>query len=301
MKPTLLIQGELAQTCQLLQQLLIADLPVDCVVLPEHTTDTPQYQSLVVASALCAQLSIRVGTNTDYGQAAWLVVLDRTVEAVTLSERVANLRRLISRSLENGFQGQIIFAGQHDDLLTYFAWKYSGATPGQIWGLGTYPMTRLLTCRLAERLGVGPGAIQTTVVGRSVNPIPAWSRTYVGPTPILMYLATADAKFNADDLGKMGTWLQREAMASQTTLRMLVLIRILRAVLANQPLIVPVTHPQPATPAYAAATPVLVTANGWKPLPNLALSEDEQQTYAVTLAAIQDEIAQVEGTQTEGK
>lgn len=301
MKPTLLIQGELNQTCQFLQQLLIADLPVDGVVLPEHTTDTPAYQPLVVASALCAQLSIRVGTNTDYGQATWLVILDHTEQDQPLIDRVTNLRHLINRVLENGFQGQLIFAGQHDELLTYFAWKYSGATPGQIWGLGTYPLTRLLTCRLAERLGMGPGAIQTTLVGRAADPIPAWSRTYVGPTPILMYLATADAKFKADDLGKMGTWLQREATTSQVTLRLMGLIRILRAVLANQPLIVPVAHPHPATPAYAAATPVLVTANGWKPLPNLALSEDEQQAYATALTTIQTEIAQIEGSQTEGK
>ncbi|QMU07461.1 Rossmann-fold NAD(P)-binding domain-containing protein [Levilactobacillus suantsaii] len=299
MKPTLLIQGELTQTNQFLHQLLMADLPIDCVILPEHTDDTPQYQALVVASALCPQLSIRVGTNTDYAQASWLILLDQTVTEQPLVTRVANLRRVTNRILENGFQGQLIFAGEHDDLFTYFAWKYSGAAPHQILGLGTYPLTRLLTCRLAERLGVGPRAIQTTVIGRSATPIAAWSRTYVGPTPILMYLANADAKFGADDLGKMGSWLQREAAAPQTTLRFMVLIRILRSVLMGHPVIVPVAHPQPETPTYATATPVLVSADGWKPLPKLALSEDEQQDYAACVAAIQDDIGQIEGQQTE--
>jgi len=301
MKPIMIVQGELTQAKQLLQQLLVADLAVDCVVMPEHTQDTPQYQSLIAASALCPRLSIRVGTGADYGQATWLVLVDQYAAETPMVDRVGSLRRLTSRVLENGFQGQLVFAGHHDEVLTYFAWKFSGANASQIWGLGTYPLNQLLTYRLAERLGVSAAAIQTTVVGRATEPIVAWSRTYVGPTPILMYLANADATFDADDLDKMASWLHREAAESQRNLRFLTLIRLLRTILDQQAVIVPVTHPQPAVPALATATPVLVTATGTKPLTNLSLSEGEQRAYTVQLAAIQAEITQIEGQQTEGK
>ncbi|KIO95560.1 L-lactate dehydrogenase [Levilactobacillus brevis] len=80
MKPTLIIQGTITQASQLLQQLLIADLPLGCVVMPDRTEDTPRYQSLVVASALCSHFDLRVGTTADYGQATWLVILDRTTD-----------------------------------------------------------------------------------------------------------------------------------------------------------------------------------------------------------------------------
>lgn len=301
MKPMLLIQGNFDQASQLLHQLLVTDLPLDCVVMPNTTDDTPRYQPLVVASALCPRLTIRVGTAADYGQATWLMVLDRATSDTPVANLVADLRLLMKRIVENGFNGQLIFSGAHDELLTYFAWKFSGLPASQIWGLGTYPLTRLLTYRLAERLGVGAAVIQATVVGTAQTPIVAWSRTYVGPAPLLMYLANADADFDADDLGKMSTWLTREAAEQQGTLRDLAIIRLLQATLSDQPVIAAVTNIHEEEPAFAAASPVLVGAKGIRHLTNLVLSEDEQQDYAAQMAAIREQIATIEAQQTEGK
>lgn len=301
MKPTLIVQGNFDQASRFIRQLLIADLPLECVVMPNVMDDTPRYQALVVASALCPQLTLRVGTATDYGQADWLVVLDRASDETAPALEVAELRVFMNRIVENGFKGQLVFCGAHDELLTYFAWKFSGLKPSQIWGLGTYPLTRLLTYRLAERLGVGVASIQAAVVGTAANPIVAWSRTYVGPAPILMYLANEDAKFSADDLGKMGSWLQREASEDQRMLRSMALIRLLRAALTQQPLIASVTNVHAEAPIYAAATPVLVSASGVKHLTNLVLSEDEQQEYAAQIAALRQNIDEIEGHQTEGR
>lgn len=301
MMPTLLIQGNFDQASQLLQQLLVADLPLDCVIMPNTTDDTPRYQPLVVASALCPRLTIRVGTTADYGQATWLVVLDRDSANTPVNERVADLRLLMNRIVENGFGGQLIFCGHQDEILTYFAWKFSGFPRQQIWGLGTYPLARLITARLAERLHVGHSAVQATVVGAASAPIVAWSRTYVGPTPLLMYLANADAKFNADDLSKMGTWLAREAGEQQVTLRFLALIHLLQAAMDNQPVIASVTHVYPEELGFAAAAPVLVAKTGVKDLMPLALSEDEQQDYAAQTAELRTTIQAIENQQTEGK
>lgn len=301
MKPSMIVQGELTHAKYLLQQLLVADLPVDCVIMAEHTTDTPEYQALITASALCPQFSLRMGTAADYAQATWLVLTDLEEPLPALADRIVALRRLTNRILENGFRGQLVFTGQDDEVLTYFAWKYSGAAIGQIWGLGTYPVNQLLTYRLADRLGVGVNAIQTTVVGRAAEPVVAWSRTYVGPTPILMYLANADAAFNAEDLDKMESWLRREATGSQTALRYLTLIHLFQALLANQPVIAPVAHPQPGETALAVATPVLVTLQGTQAITNLALSEDEQRAYSAETTAIHETITQLEGTPTEGR
>ncbi|AYM03021.1 lactate dehydrogenase [Levilactobacillus yiduensis] len=300
MKPTLIVQGNFDQASRLIRQLMVADLPVDCVVMPNVTDDTPRYQALVVASALCPQLTLRVGTAADYGQATWLVILDRAAVTTDPAMKVAELRLFMNRIVENGFKGQLVFCGEHDELLTYFAWKFSGLNQSQIWGLGTFPLTRLLTYRLAERLGVGAAAVQAAVVGTAADPIVAWSRTYVGPAPILMYLANEDAKFSADDLGKMGSWLQREAHEDQWMLRSMALIQLLRAVLANQPLIASVTNIHAETPVFAAASPVLVNASGVKHLTNLVLSEDEQQEYVTTITALRENIATIEGQQTEG-
>lgn len=301
MKPMLIVQGNFDQASRLIRQLLVADLPLDCVVMPNVTDDTPRYQALVVASALCPQLTLRVGTAADYGQADWLVILDRATATTAPAMEVAELRLFIKRIVENGFKGQLVFAGDHDELLTYFAWKFSGFNQSQIWGLGTFPLTRLLTYRLAERLGVGAAAVQAAVVGTAADPIVAWSRTYVGPAPILMYLANEDAQFSADDLGKMGSWLQREAQEDQRMLRSMALIQLLRAVLAEQPLIAPVTNLQAEPPVFAAASPVLVNASGVKHLTNLVLSEDEQQAYTATVKTLREQIAAIEGQQTEGR
>ncbi|MFC6206143.1 Rossmann-fold NAD(P)-binding domain-containing protein [Levilactobacillus tongjiangensis] len=301
MKPILMIQGNYEEASQLIQQLLITDLPLDVVVMPNTTDDTPRYQPLVVASAICPHLSVRVGTAADYGQATWLVVLDRYEAETEATTSVAELRVLMNRIVENGFKGQLIFCGAQDELMTYFAWKFSGLQPNQIWGLGTYPLTRLLTYRLAERLGVGATAIQAAVVGTAVDPIVAWSRTYVGPAPILMYLANEDAGFSAEDLSKMATWLHREATEQQVTLRFMGLIRLLRGVLADQPLIVAVSNIQAEEPVYAAATPVLVNASGVKHLTNLVLSEDEQQAYDEQIQGLRDQIQAIESHQTEGR
>lgn len=301
MKPTLIIQGNFDQASRLIRQLLVADLPLECVVMPEVTDDAPRYQALVVASALCLQTTLRVGTAVDYGKADWLVILDRAGDEMVPATAIAELRVFMNRIVENGFKGQVVFCGAHDELLTYFAWKFSGLSQSQIWGLGTFPLARLLTYRLAERLGVGVAAIQAAVVGTADKPIVAWSRTYVGPAPILMYLANEDAKFNADDLGKMASWLQREAGEDQQMLRSLALIRLLEADLTNQPLIASVTNIHDEAPIYAAATPVLVNASGVKHLTNLVLSEDEQQAFAEQVADIRQNIVAIAGQQTEGR
>lgn len=301
MKPTLIIQGNFDQASRLIRQLLVADLPLECVVMPEVTDDAPRYQALVVASALCLQTTLRVGTAVDYGKADWLVILDRAGDEMVPATAIAELRVFMNRIVENGFKGQVVFCGAHDELLTYFAWKFSGLSQSQIWGLGTFPLVRLLTYRLAERLGVGVAAIQAAVVGTADKPIVAWSRTYVGPAPILMYLANEDAKFNADDLGKMASWLQREAGEDQQMLRSLALIRLLEADLTNQPLIASVTNIHDEAPIYAAATPVLVNASGVKHLTNLVLSEDEQQAFAEQVADIRQNIVAIAGQQTEGR
>jgi len=301
MKPTLLIQGNFDQASQLVHQLLVMNLPLDCVVMPNATDDTPRYQPLVVASALCPRLTVRVGTAADYGKATWLVVLDRYAAELPIADRIAELRLLMKHIVENGFNGQLVFSGEQDELLSYFAWKFSGLPASQIWGLGTYPLTRLLTYRLAERLGVGATVIQATVVGTAQSPIVAWSRTYVGPAPLLMYLANADADFDADDLDKMSTWLTREAAEQQDTLRYMAIIRLIQATLSQQPVIAPVTNIHEETPAFAAASPVLVGTKGIQHLTNLVLSEDEQQAYGARIAEIREQITAIESQQTEGK
>ncbi|WP_125579714.1 Rossmann-fold NAD(P)-binding domain-containing protein [Levilactobacillus cerevisiae] len=301
MKPTLIIQGNFDQASQLIRQLLVADLPLECVVMSNVTDDAPRYQALMVASALAPQMTLRVGTAVDYGKADWLIVLDRAAQETTPAAEVAELRLFMNRIVENGFKGQLVFCGDHDELLTYFAWKFSGLNRSQIWGLGTFPLARLLTFRLAERLGVGVTAVQAAVVGTAAKPIVAWSRTYVGPAPILMYLANEDAKFNAEDLGKMASWLEREAGEDQQMLRSMALIRLLEADLTNQPLIASVTNIHDEEPAYAAATPVLVNASGVKRLTNLALSEDEQQEFAEQGQRLRENIATIAGQQTEGR
>ncbi|WP_407885950.1 lactate dehydrogenase [Levilactobacillus sp. N40-8-2] len=301
MKPTLLIQGNFDQASQLVHQLLVMNLPLDCVVMPNATDDTPRYQPLVVASALCPRLTVRVGTAADYGKATWLVVLDRYAAELPIAGRIAELRLLMKHIIENGFNGQLVFSGEQDELLSYFAWKFSGLPASQIWGLGTYPLTRLLTYRLAERLGVGATVIQATVVGTAQSPIVAWSRTYVGPAPLLMYLANADADFDADDLDKMSTWLTREAAEQQDTLRYMAIIRLIQATLSQQPVIAPVTNIHEETPAFAAASPVLVGTKGIQHLTNLVLSEDEQQAYGAQIVEIREQITAIESQQTEGK
>lgn len=301
MKPTLIIQGTVTQASQLLQQLLIADLPLDCVVMPDRTEDTPRYQSLVVASALCSHFDLRVGTTADYGQATWLVILDRTTDDSAVATEIAELRVFMNRIVQNGFKGQLIFGGAHDEQLSYFAWKFSGLQANQIWGLGTYPLARLLTARLADRLGVGSAAAQATVIGTADLPIVVWSRTYIGPVPILMYLANADTKISADDLDKMANWLQREAKGDQISLRLMALIELLEAALNDQPLIAPATTIHTETPDFAAATPVLVTASGVKHLTNLILSEDEQQDYSEQVTTLRANIDAIENQQTEGR
>lgn len=279
MAPVMIVQGDLTQTQPFLQQLLIADLPVDCVIIPTVPEENRVYQSLIVASALCAQLTLRVGTAVDYARAQWLVLFDTTTSGSPLPKRVSELRRLVNYVLESGFQGQWVFAGSDDDVLTYFTWKFSGATATSIWGLGTAPLEQLLVNRLAERLGVAVSAIRTTVVGPAETPVIAWSRTYVGPVPILMYLANADDRLDADDLTKMATWLEREATESLTLLRSLTLIRLLTRLTAHQAPVVPVTHPQPMTAYLATATPVVVTPTGIRTLTTLSLAEDEQRAY----------------------
>lgn len=288
-----------------LQLVMGEKLPLSFVVLTHSDEEEVQYRTLITAGKLNSQTTIAIGTPADYSDAELAIMFQSQLpasdeevdELMLLQANLPIFRESVNEAIENGFTGKLLISGILDEILTYFAWRFTGMDRAKVIGVGTTPQALLLNALLRQQLEVGDQDPNVSVIGRASDPLIAWSRVYIGPAPILMYVANEDSNFAAQDLTGLETQISAVTVPENTTLQGLAVIRIVKALLLNESAILPVTNIKAdgaGSSTFASSTPVLVNQDGQTKLTELSLSENEQTQYNEIETAIKALINKIE-------
>ncbi len=101
-----------------------------------------------------------------------------------LQKNAAILREIVGELKQVCAAAVWVVVSNPVDVLSYYAWKWSGLPPERVVGSGTLlDMARWQTL-LAQELGVAPGSVYAPVLGEhGEQAVPLWSRVTVGGAP----------------------------------------------------------------------------------------------------------------------
>ena len=298
---TVIIRGLFEFVQQLILVAIAKDLPVKLVVAT-GAEEAPRYQALVTASLTCRQFTLVAQAKPDYSQADSLIIgnlvplaSDRDASG-DLKATLPLFRAFVNDAMGAGFNGKIILAGSNDAVLSVLAARFSGIDHSKVVGLGTLPQSRLLEQLLRQQLSVGPADVRAFVVGTAATHLISWSRSYIGPAPVMTYLANQDISFGMDEMSAATEQIDDPTIVTNQTLSVLALVQVLNAFYAQTPFIGTVTNIQ--TPVdddqlVGLSSPVLISANGIKRMADMVLSDEEQKEYAEIASQVQEELDRV--------
>ncbi|KRM74088.1 hypothetical protein [Secundilactobacillus collinoides] len=305
MKAKVVICGDTSRIDSFLTTMIMKDPSVAGIVLPvesETENSDTALSALVTAAHLCQQFSLTVGKNEDLASADVVVIaLERPqIAAEDMLTYVQGImpkfRKLVNSVIENGFKGKILISAPFDELLVYFAWRFSGLPQTQLLGVGTFSQTLFLQSQLKDRLRVGENDVSALVVGTPQQQLIVWSRSYVGPAPVLMYLANQDNHFSAEDIANLEAASSSQSLMDNWAIQDLALDRLLMALVEDRPLIATVSNIQTEheVGALAISTPVLVSLAGVRRLTDLTLSDSEETDFETIISQLRQTITEIE-------
>jgi len=300
MTNTVIIRGLFEFVQQLILIAIAKDLPIKLVVATD-TEEAPRYQALIAASLTCREFTLVARVKPDYSQADSLIIgnlvplaADRDVVG-DLKATLPLFRTFVNAAMGAGFNGKLVLAGSNDAVLSVLAARFSGVDHSKVIGLGTLPQSRLLEQLLRRQLSVGPADVRAFVVGTAQEHLISWSRSYIGPAPVMTYLANQDISFGMDEMSAATEQVDDPAIVTNQTLSVLALVQILNAFYAQAPFIGTVTNVQTLVDdqLVGLSSPVLISANGIKRMADMVLSDEEQKEYVEIADQVHDELERV--------
>lgn len=302
MKPNVVLYGTSRFNQTLLTNLLTNDLPMSLAIMDSAAGDEQIYEPALVAARGCVNLSISMAQTTDLVTADALIIGDVAVpdpgaeQDEVLAANIPPMRGLIREAMAQGFTGKIVVASQYDDILTYFAQKYSGVGVNNCIGIGTLAHTTLLRNTLAHTFNVPQTSLQAYVIGVARDHLVAWSRSTVGPAPILALMANEDVDFDASQLGEIEQGLNAATVSTNDILRAKAVTRVLRALFYDRPMIGVVTNLLLSDDdrVMPLSTPVRLNGAGVSKLVAVSYTELEQRQLDEITAREREIIVSIE-------
>ncbi|HAT55176.1 MAG TPA: hypothetical protein DCW31_08070 [Lactobacillus sp.] len=286
MNPNIVLYGTGRFNQVLLTSLITKDIPVNLAVMDaSDVAASQQYADAQVAAGGCANLKVKIATQTDFVTADAIILGDVTpIEPgvdrdETLAGVMPRLRNFIREAMAQGFKGKILIASQYDEFLTYFAQKFSGVRASSCIGVGTLSHATMLANTLAHTFNVAVTSLHAYVIGLASDHLIAWSRSTVGPAPVLALMANEDIDFDAAELGEIEQRLNATAISTNDVLRAQSVLKILNALFFDQPFIGSLTNLLTITEERVTplSTPVRVNAAGVSKLVDVSYSDLEQR------------------------
>ena len=147
------------------------------------------------ATAIVRPTRIRAGDYADVRDAAILVVTagaatqDGEPRTAVAARSAAIVRECIDRAMAAGFAGILVVASNPADAMTQIAQQTSGLPPARVIGTGTLLDSNRFRKRVADRLGIAPGAVEALVLGEhGDSEVVAYSTVRIGAMGLDAYL-----------------------------------------------------------------------------------------------------------------
>ncbi|MFD1432578.1 Rossmann-fold NAD(P)-binding domain-containing protein [Lacticaseibacillus yichunensis] len=286
-----------------MQQIVISGAPENVTALAQSLLTSRVSLAIAVShpdEALVAAAAVTTNTVVPLSAKAWpqvavLIITPYPVaeDADRLAAQLAGMRQVINEAMDKGFTGKILIAAPQDEILTYFAQRFSGLAKKAVVGLGTFGLTRTFENTVATSLAVPRTSVTAYAVGTATDFVLMWSRAYVGATPVLSLLRNADGT-QSPLMAEVQTACDAFAKADQAAVRPLLVERVLAAFAGESLLTSLMAVPENSDEPVAAARPLVCDADGVRRLSDLLGSEAEEAALSEVLAAVSEQLTAIE-------
>ncbi|TPR17395.1 Rossmann-fold NAD(P)-binding domain-containing protein [Apilactobacillus timberlakei] len=282
MLKNLLISGDNKRILAFVNFLISIDYPINLHIL---NTDLSVSINNLISTVLCDQFNVSISDTSDYSNIDGFIYLYDFPENIKddnidfLKEKISNFRLSVNDIIEKGFTGTIILNGFRDDLLNYFANKFTGKSSNYLIGTGTLPSTLVLKNILKRYFNVGSSDITISIFGNNINNFISWSRSYIGQTPILSYLSDKNNLFKDDVLDEINYRLDVKSLSEDEILQFKSIKDILDSLYLDLPHIMDLSNLKLSNGKLSSlSSPVIINNKGLYQYIKVSLSDNEEST-----------------------
>ena len=200
---------------------------------------------------------------------------------------------IVTKVMENGFEGIFLVATNPLDVMTYITWKYSGLPYSKIIGSGTILDTARLRYIVSEKLNISPKNIHAYVIGEhGDSEFVPWSSAQVGTQDIKDFLTEEELESIAKDVRNAAYEIIDRKGATCYGIGMC-LVRITNAILNDENSIITVSSFDKNNNIFIGGATV-INKNGCRERMYIKLNQEETHKLEQSISIIKEAIDSIE-------
>lgn len=202
-------------------------------------------------------------------------------------------KEIVTKVMENGFNGIFLIATNPLDVMTYVTWKYSGLPHHKIIGSGTILDTARLRYMISEKLKISTRNIHAYVIGEhGDSEFVPWSSAQVGTQDIKDFISEEELNQISENVKNAAYEIINRKGATYYGIGMC-LVRITNAILSDENSIITVSSYDKTNDIFVGGA-TIINKNGCKERMYIKLNEEETKKLEKSISIIKDAINSIE-------
>ena len=202
-------------------------------------------------------------------------------------------KEIVTKVMENGFNGIFLIATNPLDVMTYVTWKYSGLPHHKIIGSGTILDTARLRYMISEKLNISTRNIHAYVIGEhGDSEFVPWSSAQVGTQDIKDFVSEEELNQISEKVRNAAYEIINRKGATYYGIGMC-LVRITNAILSDENSIITVSSYDKTNDIFVGGA-TIINKNGCKERMYIKLNEEETKKLEKSISIIKDAINSIE-------
>ena len=202
-------------------------------------------------------------------------------------------KEIVTKVMENGFNGIFLIATNPLDVMTYVTWKYSGLPHHKIIGSGTILDTARLRYMISEKLNISTRNIHAYVIGEhGDSEFVPWSSAQVGTQDIKDFISEEELNQISEKVRNAAYEIINRKGATYYGIGMC-LVRITNAILSDENSIITVSSYDKTNDIFVGGA-TIINKNGCKERMYIKLNEVETKKLEKSISIIKDAINSIE-------
>lgn len=246
-----------------------------------------------------SKLEIKIGDYSDCRDANLVVIAaganqeghETRMDLIFKNNEI--FKEIVTKVVQNGFNGIFLVATNPLDIMTYVTWKYSGFSPNKVIGSGTSLDTARFRYIVGDRINISPKNVHGYVIGEHGDSefIP-WSNIRIGLNNIDNYLPISDRKEIEEEVKNAAYEIIKKKGATYYGIGMC-LVRITNAILGDENVIITVSVYDKNNNIFIGL-PAVLNNEGVKNVINIPLNSEENIKYLNSVNVIKNAIKSLE-------
>ena len=212
---------------------------------------------------------------------------------VLINKNSKIFKEIVTKVMENGFNGIFLIATNPLDVMTYVTWKYSGLPHHKIIGSGTILDTARLRYMISEKLNISTRNIHAYVIGEhGDSEFVPWSSAQVGTQDIKDFISEEELNQISEKVRNAAYEIINRKGATYYGIGMC-LVRITNAILSDENSIITVSSYDKTNDIFVGGA-TIINKNGCKERMYIKLNEEETKKLEKSISIIKDAINSIE-------